>query len=116
MIKIKGEKLYIDISLPSKSSRGGKKNWLLVVGDFTNHGQSYFLKEKLELKDVMMALIKDLKVTEGIDIRHVPCDNGGENEALRRLCKQEGIGVKFEIPCSGLHNKTVGSNGTLLFN
>ena len=36
--KFKGERLYIDICLPSRASLGGKKYCLLIVHESTNHG------------------------------------------------------------------------------
>ena len=56
--KIKGESLYIDISLPYTASLGGKKHWLLVIDDSTDHALSCFSKEKSELETVMVVLIK----------------------------------------------------------
>ena len=45
----------------------------------------------------------------GKDIRYVWCDNTDENEAYRKLYKQEGMGVKFEctIPMSQHQNGKV---------
>ena len=50
---------------------------------------------KSEVYDVMMSLLKDLKATHGITMRHVHCYNSGQNVAFECLCKQEGKGVKF---------------------
>ena len=36
-LKIKGESLYIKISLPSTVILVGKRHWLLVIGCSTNH-------------------------------------------------------------------------------
>ena len=57
--KIKGERLYIFISLPSMARLGGKKHWLLVAYNCTDHAWIYFLKEKSNLKIVMMVSIKN---------------------------------------------------------
>ena len=92
--KIKGKRLYLDICLTE--SLHSKKHWLLVIGDWTDHAWGYFFKEKSELRDVMVALTKDLKATECIDIRYVCCNNAGENEVFERLCKQEELGEKFK--------------------
>ena len=35
--KIDGKRLYINISLPSNLSLGGKKHWLLVIDDSPDH-------------------------------------------------------------------------------
>ena len=39
---------------------GGKKHWLLIVEDSTDYVWSYFVKEKFDLKAVMVELIKEL--------------------------------------------------------
>ena len=69
-IKIK-ERLYNGISLPSTASWCGNKHWLLITDDCTDHAWSYFSKGKSEWKDEIMALRKDLKTTEDIDIRYI---------------------------------------------
>ena len=46
--KIKGKRLFIDISSPSTISLGNKKHWLLVLKDNTNYAWSHHLKEKSE--------------------------------------------------------------------
>ena len=40
--KIKGERLFIDISSPYTISMGSKKHWLQVLEDSTDHAWSYF--------------------------------------------------------------------------
>ena len=48
----------------------------------------------------MMASIKDLNVTQGIDVRYMKCINPCDNETFKRLCKQEGMGVKVKWWCT----------------
>ena len=61
-----------------------------------------FFKAKSELKAVMLALFKDLKVMHGITMRtHVCCDNTGENKAFKILWKQKWMGGKFEYNMPG---------------
>ena len=69
----------------------------------------YFLKEKSELKIILVALLEDLKATEGEDCRYTHCDDDGENEAFERPCKQEEMGVKFKytMPCTPQQNGQV---------
>ena len=55
-----GERLFFDISPQLTPNLSGKKNSLLVIKDRTGFAWSYFLKEKSELKNVMLGLIKDL--------------------------------------------------------
>ena len=56
--KFLGEKLFFDISSPLTPIYGGKKHWLLVVDDSSNYNWSFFQKEKSDLADVMLGLIK----------------------------------------------------------
>ena len=46
---------------------------------------------------MMVALIQDLKTTEGTDLRYINCKNAGKNDALNRLRKQKGMSVNFEF-------------------
>ena len=64
--------------------------------DCTDYTWSYFLKEKTELKQVMMSLSNDLKATYCIDARYIVYDNAGENEDFKWLCKQDRMNIKFE--------------------
>ena len=73
----KGQRLYVNISSSSTSSICSKKLWFLIVKDSTDYAWSYFLKEKSELKHVMMSLIKNVKAIYCINIRYVHCDNTG---------------------------------------
>ena len=41
------------------------------------------MKEKSNLKDMMVALIQDLKTTEGTDLRYINCKNAGKNDKVR---------------------------------
>ncbi len=92
----KGERLFLGISLPQTTSIGGKKNWLLVLDDCTDLAWSYFLKNKSNLKDEILALIKELKAKFGITVKYIRCDNAGENIALEKACEQEGLGITFK--------------------
>ena len=75
---------------------GGKKHWLLVLDDCTDLAWGYFLKSKSDLNDEILALIKELKPKFGITVKYIRCDNAGENKALEKACKQEGLGITFE--------------------
>jgi hypothetical protein len=53
--------LYVDISSIKGTSFGGSKFWVLIIDDFSIYCSSYFLKEKDELNDKEVELIKELK-------------------------------------------------------
>ena len=74
----------------------------MVLEDGIDYAWSNFLKEKSELKDVIFALLKDLKSTQDIDVKYIHCNNDGEHESFERLCKQERLGIKFEYTMPGM--------------
>ena len=48
------------------------------------------------LKDVMMALLKNLLSTNGIVIKTTYCNDAEVNKVFKSLCKHKGMGGKFE--------------------
>ena len=54
----------------------------------------------------MVVFLKDLKVAEDINVMYIYNDNADENESFERLCKQEGMGEKFNstTPCTAEQN------------
>ncbi len=82
--KNKGKRLFLDISLPQTTSIGGMKHWLLVLDDCTDLAWSYFLKNKSDLKNEILALIKESKAKFCITVKYIRCNNAGENIALEK--------------------------------
>ena len=80
----------------------GKKHLLLELEDSIDHAWSYFLKDNSKLKNVVMVLLKVLKTILGILARNIHCDDAGENIDFERLCKQEGMSIKFDSTMSGI--------------
>ena len=72
-------------------SVGQLKHWLLVMKDNTSYASSYFLKDKSELKDVMMSLLEDLEAMYSINTWYVHYNNAGENETFEQLYKKGRI-------------------------
>ena len=99
----------IDISFLFIFSMDCVKKWLLVIKGSTDYILSYFLKKKFELKDVMTSLIKNLKAPYSVNSWHICCHNARKNGTFEWLCKQEGMGVKFEnmVPGTLQQNKQV---------
>ena len=85
--KIEAEWLFLDTSSPSTLSMGGDKHCLLVLEDSTDCAWSYFLKK-----------IR----TEGCN-----CINAYKNKVFNKLCKQEGVDIKFEYTAPKNQNKIV---------
>ena len=88
---ILGERLFFNISWSSTSTLRGKKHWLPFIED--NYAWSYFLKEKSQLKNVLLGLIKNLKI---MIFRSV--DFG-------RACRQERMGMEFKYTAPGTSQK-----------
>ena len=61
-----GEKLFFNISLPFTPTLRGKKHWLLVIEHNADYAWSFFLKEKSELKYVILGLVKDMNTKYGV--------------------------------------------------
>ena len=83
-----GERLFFDVSSIKTKSFGGAKYWLLVVDDHTRVCFSYFLPAKNKVAATMVGLIKHLKKAYGYNVKHLRCDNAGENLATEGLCIQ----------------------------
>ena len=94
--RILGERLFFHISSLLTPTLGGKKHWLLAVEESMENARSHFLKEKSELKNVMMGLIKNLKTMHDIQLEYLQCDNVRENIDFENIFKQEEMGMKFK--------------------
>jgi hypothetical protein len=57
---------------------------------------AYFLKHKSDLKSRVMTLLTDLKIA-GINVKHIRCDDSGENKALFEACQAQSYDVKFDF-------------------
>ena len=53
------------------------------------------MKAKSELKYKVVDLFKKLKTLQHV-VAFIRCDDAGENRSLEAMCKQEGLGIKFE--------------------
>ena len=59
------------------------------------------MKEKSQLSEKVVPLIKDLKAKHGKQVKFIRCDNAGENKILEATCKKEGLGIIFEFTAPG---------------
>jgi hypothetical protein len=69
--------IFISQNSIQQKSNGGSKFWLLVFDDCTDFCLSAFLKKKSDQVEWLETLIKDLKVTRGVTIKRMRCDNAG---------------------------------------
>ena len=73
----------------------------MVVKDSLDFMWSNCLKEKSDLKTVMMGSIKNSKTKYNIQAEYLQCNEAGENVAFKIACKQEGLGVEFKYTTQG---------------
>ena len=96
-----GFRFYIDIALSKFTSAGGSKYWFLAVDEATHMKFSLFLKQKSDVKDKFIPLLKELRDTYGRHVDHIRCDNAGENQALESACIDKELGIVFEYTAPG---------------
>jgi transposase InsO family protein len=94
--QVPGERVYLDISFIKDESYGDSRFWALLVDDYTDYCWSIFLTNKSDLKNKVMPLLTDLKIA-GINVRHIRCDDSGENKSLFQACAAQGYGINFEF-------------------
>ena len=68
----------------------------------SNYIWSFFLKEKSKTVKTMWGLVKNLKNKFNLQAQFLHCDNIGENQAFKRTCKEEGLGIDFEYTAPGM--------------
>ena len=62
---------------------------------------SLFLKQKGDVKDKFIPLLKELRDTYGRRVQRIRCDNAGENQALEKECIKRELGIVFEYTAPG---------------
>ena len=96
-----GYRLFIDISSFKHESMGGKRHWLIVVGEFSYCSHSFFLKRKSDEIKILPIWIKELKAKYETDIKYIRLDNSGENRSLQKECDKQNLGIIFEFTAPG---------------
>src|SRR5210317_184296 len=91
-----GERLFFDIASINQSSFGGNQYWILVLDNFSGFCWTFFCKEKSDLPEIILKLLKDL-AQSGKKVKFVRCDGAGENKSLKALCDSEERGITFEF-------------------
>ena len=92
------ECLFVDSSGPCAKSLGNDWHWGKTVDNFSGMSWDDFVKNKNDfpgLMDNRCAAMKNL----GHNIKHVHCDNAGENStALQCACAKHGIELERAAP------------------
>ena len=81
--------------MPKARSIGGAKHWLLILDDHSDCSTSFFIKRKDELAERVLTFVKNLVRILGRPVKKIRCDNAGENTALEKQSKKEGISIFF---------------------
>ena len=98
----KGERIYLDISSIKNKSFGGAKYWILLEDEAMHFCWSLFAKEKGELHEKVIPLIKKIQKELDLQIKIICCDNAGENKKLQEFIDKDGalkfIKLEFTVP------------------
>ena len=96
-----GYRVFIDISSFKQVSRGGNRHWLIVVDEFSDCSNSFFLSKKSDHIKMIPMWIKGLSRKYGIEIKRIRLDNSGDNKSLQKECDKQNLGVIFEFTAPG---------------
>ena len=66
----------------------------------------------------MLGLVNNLKIKVHLQLQCIHCDNAGKNQAFKKTCKQEGLGIDLEYTAPGMpqQNECIGCKFVTLFN
>ena len=90
-----GYRVFMDICSFKQVSRGGNRHWLIVVDEFSDCTQRFFLKRKSDQIQIMLIWIGSLSKKHNIEIKRIRLDNSGENRSLQKECDKAYIGNYF---------------------
>jgi hypothetical protein len=112
-----GERIFIDISQLHKPSLGGNQYWLLIVDDHTDYAWSYFLRRKSDTANTLLYFVQYMRQL-GHPIKHIRCDNSGENQKTQIFLKQnkENLQFEFTAPSTPQQNGRVERKFAILYN
>ena len=79
-----GYRVFIDICSFKQVSRGGNRQWLIVVDEFSDCTHSFFLKKKSNQIKTMLMWIRGLSKKHKIEIKRIRLDNSGENRSIQK--------------------------------
>ena len=99
--KVKGERIYMDLSTVKNKSYGSKHHWVLMVEDYSKYKWSLFLKKKSDLPESVHKLFQHIQNNHDIKFKTIRCDNAGENNKLKEILEKDNYGAKFEFTAPG---------------
>ena len=96
------QRVFVDLSGPKPTqSAGGALYILLIKGDFSRFGWTYFMKQKSDAGATFKRFLTDiLDSTKPSVVECVRSDGGGDfsGGAFRELCEDRGIREEFTTP------------------
>ena len=99
-------------------SLGGAHYWLIVIDQFSKYKWDRYLKEKSELGDAVINIIKSIQANDKI-VKYLRCDNAGENKVVPDLIQQHHINnitMEFTAPRTPQQNGLVERSFAFLYN
>lgn len=102
-----GDLIHTDISGPARqATKEGYKYFQTITDDYSHFTQTYLLKNKYEATGKLIKYVIEQERQEGIKVKRIRCDNGGEFTAksLRNFCDDKGIKIEYTQPYSPQQN------------
>ena len=96
-----GYRVFMDVCSFKQVSRGGNRQWLIVVHEFSNCTHSFFLRRKSDQIQTMLIWIRSLLKKHNIEIKRIRLDNSAENRSLQKVCDKANLGITFEFTAPG---------------
>ena len=100
-----GYMVFVDISSFKQVSRGGNRNWMIVVDEFSDCTHSCFLKRKSDQTQIMLMWIRGISKKYNIEIKRIRLDNSGENRSLQKECDKAIWELILSSQHQELHNR-----------
>lgn len=101
--------IHTDVCGPiSPATHDGKSYFLTFIDDYTHFCQTYLMKNKWEVPELLKEFVSEVEAQFNSKISQVRCDNGGEyvSHSLKNWCKERGIKLDYTIPHSPQLNGT----------
>ena len=88
-----GYRVFMDICSFKQVSRGGNRHWLIVVDEFSDCTDSFFLSRKSDQIKIIPMWIKGLSKKYGIEIKRIRLDNVVKIKAYKKNATKKPWGI-----------------------
>ena len=102
----KGKVICSDVAGPFPEAIGGKRYMVNFVDEHTRMRYVYFMQAKSEILEALKEFVGDVLKPQGIKLRRLHSDNGGEytSAEMKKFCIAEGIHQTFTAPDTPAQN------------